>query len=79
MEKLTERLINLNKISKNLLKYGMLIVLIFFIFSSFLLKNATTISELNLAREFVSGNVYAFSEVVIGTIMIDMLIEKNDQ
>ena len=40
MEKLSERLTNLNKISKYILKYGLLVVLIGLIISNILLKNA---------------------------------------
>ena len=79
MEKLSKRLINLNKISKNILKYGLLLVLIFLIISNILLKNVNSLSELNIAREFVCSNVYAFCEIIIGAIMIDMFMEKNDQ
>jgi len=79
MEKLSERLTNLNKVSKNILKYGLLMVLIAFIISNVLLKNAGSISTLNTAREFVCANVYAFCEVVMGAIMIDMFMEKNDR
>lgn len=79
MEKLSKRLTNLNKISKNILKYGLLLVLVFLIISNVLLKNVSSVSELNIAREFVCSNVYAFCEVIIGAIMIDMFMEKNDQ
>ena len=79
MEKLSKRLINLNKISKNILKYGLLLVLIFLIISNILLKNVNSLSELTIAREFVCSNVYAFCEIIIGAIMIDMFMEKNDQ
>jgi len=79
MEKLSKRLTNLNKISKNILKYGLLLVLIFFIISNVLLKRANSISELNIAREFVSGNVYALCEIIVGAIMVDMFMEKNGQ
>ena len=79
MEKLSKRFTNLNKVSKNILKYGLFLVLIFLIISNFLLKNVNTIEELNIAREFVCSNVYAFCEIIIGAIMIDMFMEKNDQ
>ena len=77
MEKLSERLTNLNKVSKNLLKYGLLIVLISLIISNILLKNVQTISTLNMVREFICGNVYAFCEIIMGTIIFDILIEKD--
>ena len=79
MEKLSRRLTNLNKISKNVLKYGLLLVLVFLIISNVLLKNVSSVVELNIAREFVCSNVYAFCEIIIGAIMIDMFMEKNDQ
>ena len=79
MEKLSERLTSLNNISKNILKYGMLIVLISLIISNNLLKNATDISSLNLVHEFICGNVYAFCEIIVGAIMVDMLIEKDNR
>ena len=79
MEKLSKRFKNLNKISKNILKYGLLLVLISLIISNSLLKKVDSVAELNIAREFVSGNVYTFCEVVIGAIMIDVFLEKNDQ
>jgi len=79
MEKLTERLTNLNKVSKNILKYGLLIVLISLIISNIMLKNVMNISTLNMVREFICGNVYAFCEVIMGAIMFDMLMEKDDR
>jgi len=79
MEKLSKRLTNLNKVSKNILKYGLLLVLVFLIISNVLLKNVNSVAELNIAREFVCGNVYAFCEVIIGAIMFDMFMDKNDQ
>ena len=78
MEKLSKRLLNLNKISKNILKYGLLLVLIFLIISNFMLKNANSVAQLNIARQFVCGNVDAFCEIIIGAIMIDMFMAKND-
>lgn len=77
MEKLSKRLTNLNKISKNILKYGLLLVLVFLIISNVLLKNVNSIAELNIAREFTCSNIYAFCEVIIGAIMIDMFMDKN--
>lgn len=79
MEKLSERLTNLNNISKNILKYGLFIVFIAFVISSVLLKGADSILTLNIAREFTCGNVYAFCEIIIGAIAFDMLIGKNDR
>ena len=79
MEKLSERLSNLNRLSKKILKYGLLVVLIAFIISIFLLKSANSIYMLNIAREFVSANVYALCEVVVGAIMFDMFMDKEDQ
>ncbi len=79
MEKLSERLTNLNKISKGILRYGMFLIFIAFAISNVLLRKADNISSLNMAREFVCGNVYAFCEVIIGTIMFDMLLGKEDR
>jgi len=77
MEKLSERLTNLNKVSRSILKYGLFIVLIAFIISNVLLKNAVSISELNVVREFICANVEAFCEVIMGAIMFDMLMGKD--
>ena len=77
MGKLLDRLENLNKISKNILKYGLGIVLIASIISSILIKRADSIVALNLAREFTSANVHTLCEVIIGAILFDMLIGKD--
>ena len=77
MEKLSKRLTNLNNVSKNILKYGLLLVLVFLIISNVLLKNVSSIAELNIVREFICGNVYAFCEVIIGAIMFDMFMDKG--
>lgn len=77
MEKLSKRLLKLNKISKNILKYGVLVILVFFIISSVMLKKADNLAELTIAREFISGNVYALCELVMGSIMIDMFMGKE--
>ena len=79
MEKLSERLTNLNKISKNILKYGMFLVFIGFIISNILLRKADNVSSLNMAREFICNNVYTFCEVIIGTIMFDMFLGRDDR
>ena len=79
MGKLIEKLSNLNEVSKNMLRYGILIVLVAFIISNILLKSANTIRSLNIAQEFTSGNVYALCEILIGAIMLDMLIVKEDK
>ena len=79
MGKILDRLENLNKISKNILKYGLGIVLIASIISSILIKRADSIATLNLAREFVSANVHTFCEVIIGAILFDMLIGKDQE
>ena len=79
MEKLTERLTNLNIVSKSILKYGMLLVFICLIISLILIRNASNLVSLNLAREFVCSNVHAFCEVIIGAIMFDVLMEKKEK
>lgn len=79
MDKLSDRLENLNKISKKILKYGLIIVLIASIISSILIKRADSIATLNLAREFVCANVHTFCEVIIGAILFDMLIGKDQE
>lgn len=79
MGKLSELIANLNSVSKNVLKYGFLIGIIFLIIADLLLKNADSISELSIAREFFSENVYALCEVVIGALLLDMMIVKDDK
>ena len=82
MDKVSQKLLNLNSVSKKLLRYGMFVIFIFCVVASILVKNATTVSSLSVAREFISGNVYAFCEVIIGAIMLDMMIiedEKTDK
>jgi len=77
MEKLSERVKNLNKISKYILKYGSFIVLLFFIVSVVLIRRADSVAFLNLAREFFCGNVYALCEVIIGALMVDIFIAQR--
>ena len=77
MEKFSERLMNLNKISKNILRYGLIIVLVAFIISSILMKRADTVASLNLAREFTIASVHTFCEIIIGAIAFDVLIGKE--
>ena len=77
MEKISERLTNLNKISKNILKYGLLIVLIALIISNILLRRADSIENLTIARAFVCSNVEALCEVLLGAIMFDVLMIKK--
>lgn len=79
MEKLSKRINNLNEVSKKMLKYGFLIGIIFLIISNLLLKSASSIVELSVAREFVSENVYALCEVVTGALLLDMMIIKDDK
>ena len=79
MEKFSKKLINLNHVSKNLLKYGLLIVLISLIISNILIRNASSVYSLNVAHEFASGSVYTLCEVIIGTIMMDMFIVEEDK
>ena len=79
MEKFSEKLSNLNNVSKNLLKYGLLVILIAFVIGNVMLKNADTVYLLNVSHEFISANVYALCEVLIGAIMLDMFIIKEDK
>lgn len=79
MEKFSKKIINLNHVSKNLLKYGLFVVLISLIISNILIRNANSVNSLNIAYEFASGSVYTLCEVVIGTIMMDMFMVEEDK
>lgn len=79
MEKISEKLSNLNKVSKCLLKYGLLVIVISFIIGNLMLRSADSVYLLNVAHEFVSANVYALCEVIIGAIMLDMFIIGEDK
>ena len=79
MEKFSDKLINLNNVSKKILKYGLFVVLISLIVSNILIRKADTVNSLNIAHEFASGSVYTVCEVVIGAIMMDMFIIEEDK
>ena len=79
MEKISEKLSNLNKVSKSLLKYGLFVILISFIIGNVMLRSADSVYLLNVAHEFISANVYALCEVLIGVIMLDMFIVGDDK
>lgn len=79
MKKLVERFTNLGEVSKKMLKYGLLIGIVFLLISNFLLKNANNIKEINIAREFLTENIYAICEIVVGALLLDTLIIKDDK
>lgn len=79
MEKISEKLSNLNKVSKKLLKYGLLVIFISSIIGNLMLRSADSVYLLNIAHEFISGNVYALCEVLIGAIMLDMFIVGDNK
>lgn len=79
MEKLSDKLSNLNMISKKILKYGLFLVLISLIIANILLRSADSICDINIAYEFATGSVYTLCEVLIGAIMLDVLVEKENK
>jgi len=79
MEKFSKKIINLNHVSKKLLKYGLLVVFISLVISNILIRSASSVYSLNIAYEFASGSVYTLCEVIIGTIMIDMFMVEEDK
>lgn len=79
MEKFSKKIINLNHVSKKILKYGLLVVLVSLLISNTLIRSANSMYSLKIAYEFASGSVYTLCEVIIGTIMIDMLMIEKDK
>lgn len=79
MEKISDKLLNLNVVSKKILKYGLLVVLISFIIANILVRNADSVRTMDIAYEFALNSGYAFCEVIIGAIMLDVLVEKEDK
>lgn len=76
LEKLTERILQIDKISKYIFKYGLLLCLIVFIFTSYQMNNATTVKEILIAREVAGVGFNMLVEVVVGGVLFD-ICRKN--
>lgn len=77
LEKLTERILQIDKISKYIFKYGLLLCLIVFIFTNYQMNNAGTINEMLIAREVAGVGFNILVEVVIGGVLFDICIKNK--
>jgi len=77
-KKLKEHFSNINKLSKNIIKYGSLISYLLIITGICMFFSATDTYSIFVAQEFIKSSVSVFSEVIIGGLFFDLLIKMNN-
>lgn len=77
IEKLSERISKIDKISKYILKYGLLACLIVFIITNYAMNGANTLYDVLVAREIAGTGFNMLVEVVIGAVLFDICIKNK--
>lgn len=77
LEKLSERISKINKISKYIFKYGLLACLILFIFINYKFNVASTLEDVLIAEQIAGSGFYMLMEVVVGAILFDICVTNQ--
>ena len=77
IEKLTEQISKIDKISKYIFKYGLLACLIVFMITSYKMSCANTLYDVLIARELAGAGVNMLIEVVIGAVLFDICVKNK--
>lgn len=75
--KLKEHFSNINKVSKNILKYGSLISFLLIFIGICMLFSASDYYSNFVAQEFIKSSVSVLAEVIIGGLFFDLVIQVN--
>ena len=77
LEKLEEQISKIDKISKYILKYGLLACLIVFVITRFVMNEADSVYDVFIAHEIAGTGFNMLIEVVIGAILFDICIKNR--
>lgn len=77
LEKLSELISQIDKISKYIFKYGLLFCLGLFIFINYNLNNANTIYDVLEARQVAGAGFNVLVEVVVGAVLFDICMKNK--
>lgn len=77
LEKISEQISKIDKITKYILKYGLFACLIVFILTNHTLNNAITMYDVLIGREIAGVGFNMLIEVVVGAILFDICIKNK--
>lgn len=77
LEKLSERISQIDKISKYIFKYGLLFCLGLFMFINYNLNNASTMYDVLQARQVAGAGFNVLVEVVVGAVLFDICMKNK--
>ena len=75
-EKIQNKISNMNKVSKNILKYGLFFCLILLIIANILLYTASDYHALFIGRELTEAAFVTIAEICIGALIFDYCKEN---
>ena len=78
-KKLKEHLSTINKLSKNIIKYGSLISYLLIIIGICMLFMASDNYSNFVAQEFIKSSFSVFAEIIIAGLFFDLLIRTNNK
>lgn len=79
LEKLSERVSKINKISRYILKYGLSVSLVLFMITVYLMGEAKYLSDIFMARQIAGVGFYVIIEVVVGAVLFDVCMKNNEE
>lgn len=77
LEKLSERISQINSISKYIFKYGLLLCLVLFAFTNYTFNNANTIHDVWEAQQIAGAGFNVLVEVTVGAVLFDICIKNK--
>ena len=77
LEKLSERISEIHKITKYIFKYGLLLCLILFAFISYEMNSADTLKEILIARKIAGVGFEILAEISIGAVLFDVCMKNK--
>ena len=76
-EKIHKKFTEMSKVSKYILKYGLLLCLIFLIIANVLLYTSSDTTTLLIGKELASSSFAAIAEICIGALIFDYCKDIN--
>ena len=77
ISRLKEKLLNTNKLTKLLFKYGFIVSYIIFTIGLYMLFGASSYEETFLAQEVIRASVSILCEFIISAIFFDLLTDSG--
>jgi len=76
-KKIKEKFSNINKLPKNIIKYGFLISYLLIILGTCILLTSSDNYTTFVSREFIKSSFAVLAEVIIGGLFLDLVIQIN--